>query len=61
MNLAESIIKKFEASADSCKASFYALRAFLCWSFFRPQTPQRVGGIHISGSDQPTPEPWPEL
>jgi len=30
--------KKIEASADSCEASFYALRAFLLWSFFRPQT-----------------------
>ena len=38
MNLAESITKNFEASADSCEASFHALRAFL-WSFFRPQTP----------------------
>ena len=35
VNLAESIMKIFEASADSCEASFYALRAFL-WSFDRP-------------------------
>jgi len=57
VNLAESIIKKIEASAGSCEASFYALRAFL-WSFFRPQTPKgwryphfRLGPNH----------PWPEL
>jgi len=57
LHLAESITKKFEASAGSCEASFYALIAFL-WSFFRPQTPTGwVGTIHLSGSDQPTPDP----
>jgi len=55
VNLAESITKKFEASADSCEASFYALRAFL-WSCFRPQTPTGAT-MSLSGSHQPTPDP----
>jgi len=55
VNLAESITKNFEASADSCEASFYALRAFYGLSF-APKL-QRVGTIHLSGSDQPTPDP----
>ena len=55
MNLAESITKKFEASADSCKTSFYALRAFL-WSFFCPQTPTGWQYEPL-GSHQPTLDP----
>ena len=47
MSIAESIIKICEASADSCEASFYALRAFL-WSFNRPQTPTGWQYISIS-------------
>ena len=43
IHIAESNIKICEACADSCEASFYALRAFL-WSFDRPQTPTGSGG-----------------
>jgi len=51
VNIAESIIKVCEASADSCEASFYALTLSIA-----PKL-QRVGSIHIPGWDQPTPDP----
>jgi len=57
VNLAESITKKIEASADSCEASIYALRAFL-WSIFRPQT--TTGCYYRPFRLAPT-HPWPEL
>ena len=69
MNIAESIIKIFEASADSCEASFYILflmvmpmpnaHSELSYGYGLSIAPklQRVGSIHIPGSDQPTPDP----
>ena len=53
MNIAESIMKICEASADACEASFYALRAFLM--VFR--SPPNSNGLAVSMSPARTNPP----
>ena len=56
MNLAESITKKIEAIALA-RAKLRSMHSVLSYGLsFAPKL-QRVGSIHISGSDQPTPDP----
>ena len=49
------MIKICEACADSCEASFFARRAYLCGLSIAPKLQhQQVGSSPVPGQDQPT-------
>ena len=49
------MIKICEACADSCEASFFARRAYLCGLSIAPKLQhQQVGSSPLPGQDQPT-------